>query len=724
MTWIPTSDLIGLPGVPTTHQSITRIARTAQWTRRRRKATGGGYEYHISALPPETRGAFLSRECPDQVAAGEIAAHRAAMAADIESRATAAKLEETLATAAGLAGERARRADARLAVIRYFETFIEARGISMRQGAAAFCKLYTDGAINAEDWVRDAVPGVTAKTLKRWRSTIRRAGVAGLAGKYGNRKGAGKIDGNPAVLSFLTAFLTEKPHASAQRAMRGLRARFDGAELPAYRTVQRWLEKYRRENEETLTAVANPDEWKSKYMVAFGDASEKVLRLNQLWELDSTIGDVMLSDGRHAVVGVVDVWSRRLKLLVSKTSTATAVAALMRRAMLDWGVPEEIKTDNGADYKSRHIGRVVAGLDITQTLCHAFSPWEKPHIERAFKTFSHDLVELLEGFVGHSVADRQAIEARHAFADRLFKKNQSVEIRMTAAAFQQFCDDWTEDLYAHSPHEGLGGVAPFNRAAEWRGEVRRIENERALDVLLAEAPGGDGLRTVGKKGVRVDGATYIAPELEAYVRQRVQVRYDETDIGKLFIFDEDSAFVCVAEAPEITGIDRQTVANEAKARQRHRISEERRRLKKAAKTERIADVAEEILAHARRNTVGVLTFPTPATSHESDGLDAAARASTARHDPRIVRDLTPEEQAEADATFNRLNGPPENVAPPVLPVIGAFGRPHFKSDEEYARWIMANPDAADSEDRAWFNGRTQDPSFRLLLGLDATSRIA
>lgn len=47
-------------------------------------------------------------------------------------------------------------------------------------------------------------------------------------------------------------------------------------------------------------------------------------------------------------------------ILIARQSSA-AISALLRRAILDWGVPEAIKTDNGSDYVSNHIVRVSCG---------------------------------------------------------------------------------------------------------------------------------------------------------------------------------------------------------------------------------------------------------------------------------------------------------------------------------------------------------------------------
>ena len=86
---------------------------------------------------------------------------------------------------------------------------------------------------------------------------------------------------------------------------------------------------------------------------------------------------------------MIDVYSRRLRYLVSKTSKATAIVALLRHCIIDWGVPETLKIDNGKDYKSAHVTRVLDGLEVNRVYCTPFQGQEKPHIERSFHTFLH-----------------------------------------------------------------------------------------------------------------------------------------------------------------------------------------------------------------------------------------------------------------------------------------------------------------------------------------------
>lgn len=186
-------------------------------------------------------------------------------------------------------------------------------------------------------------------------------------------------------------------------------------------------------------------------------------------------------------------------MLVSNSSNSQAVTSITRACLLEWGVPEEVKTDNGADYASKHMRRVFESLEIKQIFCQPFTPEGKPHIERVFKTFSHDVLEMLPGYIGHNVSDRKNIEARKSFADHIMgkAKNRTAEY-LSTEQLQEFCDNWVRNYYMQEPHRGLNGKTPQSMIDNYDGEVRRIGNERALDILLSPTS-GDGLRTVTKK---------------------------------------------------------------------------------------------------------------------------------------------------------------------------------------------------------------------------------
>ena len=140
----------------------------------------------------------------------------------------------------------------------------------------------------------------------------------------------------------------------------------------------------------------------------------------------------------------------------SKNSTAEAVCQLLRRAILDWGVPDTVKMDNGRDYASERVAGVLVGLGIEARFSAPFSPWEKGQIERFFGTFSRHALELLPGYSGHNVVDAQAIRARKSFAEQLHSKKKVIEAKLTAAELQAFCDQWVDAYYMQEPNSGEG----------------------------------------------------------------------------------------------------------------------------------------------------------------------------------------------------------------------------------------------------------------------------
>ena len=419
--------------------------------------------------------------------------------------------------------------------------------------------------------------------------------------------------------------LVEYPEIKPANLYKAMQAEFNGRlTLPSQRSLQRWIVSWLEKNKQVYLSVVSPDEWKNKYMCAVGDASERATGLNTLWEFDATPADVMLTDGRHSITGAIDVYSRRLKLLVTKSSTALSVTRVVREAILDWGVPQIAKTDNGADYKSTHVRDVFERLGVQQEFCRPFCGWEKPHIERAFRTFSHDIAELLGGYIGHNVSERKKIESRKSFSDRIFEKDAVIDIELSSAELQKFCDEWVDHVYHHNVHDKLK-CTPNEMVRNWSQPISIIPNERLLDVLLSEPA---GTRTVTKKGVKLDNNFYIHADLFNHTGDEVQIYYDENDIGNVYVYDLDGAFICQAEDATVTGVSRAEVAAKAKEVQREAVQETRRKLKKSAKKVTKRDVAQQIIEHRKKENIkqNTLEFPKTEINHESKGLDAAMDA--------------------------------------------------------------------------------------------------
>jgi putative transposase len=301
---------------------------------------------------------------------------------------------------------------------------------------------------------------------------------------------------------------------------------------------------------------------------------------------------------------------------------------------MDWGVPEEAKTDNGSDYVSRELRMFFDEMGITHTLSTPFSPWEKPHVERFIKTFLHGLLELLDGFIGHSVAERKQIEAKRTFAESLFKKNAVVDVDMTVEELQLLADQWVEGIYMQREHRTLG-MSPLARVAGYTGAVKRITNERAFDILLAKPAGR--MPVITKKGIRFEKATFIHAELPIHQGEQADIRHDPKDLGRLIVYVQGK-FLCIAECPERTGMDRQEVAAHGRARQQEFIAGKRReyRAAKASLPMSTDDLVRDLLTRRAEASGKVAVLAKRAEAHQTPALAEADRAARAQDTPPLA----------------------------------------------------------------------------------------
>ena len=624
--WRRAKDLAGLPGMPRFAQLIRRdgpscgwVCREVSWGRRT------VLEWEESSLPEITRAALrqargeeMPAGAPPHPSADGPAGAQAGPSILVCDTGPAAKL------------------DARVELVMAFRRWHGERGGPLVPALKEWCALYRESGADVSEETRAAIPAIAWNTLQRRRAEFQRRGsLALLAGKGGRTSG---IDADPELRDFVEAMLGANPrHVTANNIILAVAAKFPDRAPPGISCIRRFARRWRSEHAFDLSA-GEPDAHRSRTMPAFGSESEAIRALNALWELDSTRADVMCADGkRYALVAAIDVWSARAKVLVTPQSRSTAIAALIRICLLDWGVPDWIRTDEGADYVSKHLRRVVADLGIGHRVLPPYSPDKKPFIERFIGTLSRDFLTQLPGFTGHNVADAQKLRDRKSFAARRGEaRTAPFRCELTAEELQGRIDAWCETVYGRRTHARLG-MSPFEKAARWAGPVKRVPSERGLDLLLAPAAGRDGRRKVGKSGICVDGGVYIAGALGSHTGDWVHVRQDPADYGRIFVFtdiedgpqEERGRFICIAEDPVRTGIDREAVAREAKKNWRARNNATRKRTRELEREHRPSEAIDAVLDRAGEDAARVVGFPARGAVHSTGAMDQAAQAEKA-----------------------------------------------------------------------------------------------
>lgn len=311
-----------------------------------------------------------------------------------------------------------------------------------------------------------------------------------------------------------------------------------------------------------------------------------------------------------------------------------------------------MKTDNGSDFTARDTQRLFTSLGIETMLSDPYQPQQKGHIERAIGTFQRKVGPLLPGFIGHSVADRKAIESRKSFAARLGESDaDTFGVTLTGPQLQTHIDQWAFEIYQHEPHSGIGNKSPFKVATASAKPIRRVD-ERALDLLLMPVADGGGRRTVTKFGIRVGGYHYMTPTI--LPGTVVFVRQDPLDLGRAYAFSEDGAqFLGEVRCPELAGIDPVTFVREAKALQRELVEELSKPIREEAR--RIAKgpaLFDRVLATKRRDAPNVIALPKREERHSTPQIAAALDAVAAQ--PPVARDLSPREAAEHRRLIERM----------------------------------------------------------------------
>lgn len=707
-TWPTARDLAGLPGLPGTDRGIRKRALIEGWTCSTEPVRGGLLvRYDPSTLPAEARLALAARfavstdTAPMSDAAAALA-KRTAFIVDAPARPM-------------------KEADAqRTRVLVIFQRWWQAIGGKLHPALEQFAFLWSSGLLpDVPQALRDAIPKLAAPTLRRWWLDMQARGSL-VRPAHPSRGKFAALSGEVGTAAL--AVLSSKPHLSAT-AVRNLLIKEGTVPfelIPSERAFQRAFTAFKTDNAQAWLAHTNPDAWRSSYLSASGDAAAHITRPNQEWQMDSTVGDCMLFDPetgevrRHHIIAVIDVFTRRVMFLVTRTSKANAIAALIRRAMDAWGKPESIKTDNGSDYVADLLEFALVQLGISHPLCEPFQPQQKPFVERVFGSLLHSLFPLLTGFVGHSVVDRKAIESAKSFAQRLCGKKaigQQVELRLTPDHLQTMIDNWVSD-YLDAKH-GTLGVSPNAHTQAHLREIVRVDT-RALDLFLSPVS-VNKTSTITKKGIRIDNGWYTAPELGGREGLEVRCRIAEDEIGEVYVFNLDGSFMCVATDISRLGVSAQEVAAKRKGHQRKVLAEFKSAIKHAQKAYDTDKAVRDVYldrehAAIERSDGKVQRLPVRESLGTTPAIDSAINGLEGRSQRKAPQ--VPSHQVEAvRAAMARL----ESTDAPAAQVFRVSNTPNAR----YSAWLRMQArtqqgQALTPAEKTWFASFSTSAEWRAM----------
>jgi putative transposase len=354
-----------------------------------------------------------------------------------------------------------------------------------------------------------------------------------------------------------------------------------GEQVPPLRTLQRAFARELTAAERA--AVVDGVKGRRRHEVYL--RWEPVAR-NMRWEADHKELPVQVTAPRGTrpvkpwVTLFIDCFSRLIMgwALSLRPDSAVVLAARRRGLVIDprrgpfGGIPQVLVPDGGLEFATAALERVCGVLGTTLAPTEAYAPHQKGKVERVNRTMDQ---EFLSGLPFYTEGPRAA-------DGRLYGPNAPP---MTLALFVERFAEWVIDYNAVRPHSALGGLTPLQR---WVGDptpVREVPEEQLRWLLLADAE-----RTINRDGIHFGGETFIAPDLNGRVGERVQVRDTPHDLRRIEVFRGDT-WLCTAHPQgRLSDAERAAVlarrrADAAELGRRQRRASRRARAKLAPITE-------------------------------------------------------------------------------------------------------------------------------------------
>lgn len=349
---------------------------------------------------------------------------------------------------------------------------------------------FREQATREHEFPRYGTRKVRVSTMKAWLRNYRKHGFEGLKPK-GRSDGGRPRRMTKQMLSTIEVKCKAYPHWSVQKLYEELGGQGLLGEPPVhYNTLLRVVK-----GRGWLQPKARTDIRKAYEVDHFAD----------LWLCDFMHGPQVRTGNRTAKAILCVILDDHTRMIVGHafgaSETINALTHVLKDALLAYGTPKRLYTDNGPGFSSALLARSCALAGIS--LIHS-RPYDSPSrgkVERFFR----------------SVRDR--------FLSGLAET-------VTLEELNQCFWAWLRDDYHEKLHSGIG-ERPIDRynASVAKTHIRRLSKAELDEIFLVRYE-----RIVGNDAtLRFKKNLYEVPA--AYIRQRVEIRHPVDDPEELYLYD-------------------------------------------------------------------------------------------------------------------------------------------------------------------------------------------
>ncbi|RQH12665.1 DDE-type integrase/transposase/recombinase [Bradyrhizobium sp. RP6] len=404
---------------------------------------------------------------------------------------------------------------------------------------------------------------ISGSTLRDWYGRWTRSGrMLGALAPLTHKKGNSEPRMDPAVRGIIAKYVRQKwltlerpsltvVHQLICREIELVNSQRIGGSLaePSEMAVWRWIKKnvdryeitfYRRgrkeaDHEARLTKRA-PVATRPLQIVEFDDTPLDIIIVD---DNGKPKGRAYLTVGICLATGMIVGWyigiespswstvMQALRMSVLKKDEKELEACGAESPYPVYGLPELIKMDNGAAYRSQSMVAAAGQLQIELRLVPVGKPHLKGKVERFFGEVARDFFSLMPGRTFANVQERGDYDSE-GYA------------RFTLRDVRRMFMRWVVDIYHNRPNSRSFGQTPLERWQALSGAGVRLPPE-AMDLtpligLLID-------RTIVAEGITFMGLHFSGPVLKEFRKrghlgQKWMVKVDPLDIGQVLVLDE------------------------------------------------------------------------------------------------------------------------------------------------------------------------------------------
>lgn len=206
-----------------------------------------------------------------------------------------------------------------------------------------------------------------------------------------------------------------------------------------------------------------------------------------------------------------------------------------------WGVMSKIHTDNAKEFRGTLLGKATTQYGIVAERRPKGRPKYGGDVERAFRTYMHEVHNELPGTTFSNVQQKQDYDS----------EGRAI---MSFSALEKWLALFILGVYHQRPHAGNNGIPPI---VQWERGINGADGELGTGIPM-RVPDENRLkldfmpffmRTVQEYGIRNSSITYWSDTLRRYIharnpnarnlKQEYLCRYDPRDLSKIWMFDPE-----------------------------------------------------------------------------------------------------------------------------------------------------------------------------------------